>query len=229
MAATVVTGGTGGLGTGVVRVLVESGIRPIVTWVEERERDRAVADFGQGIELRRVDVREEAAVAELVDDVGASEGLGGVVHLVGGYLDGAPVAGMDMGGWDGQMELNLRVAAVMMKTALPALRHSEEGRMIVVGSKAALQPFAGAAAYAASKAGLLALVASAAQEERDHGTTVNAVLPSVINTPGNRAAMPDADHERWVQPEEIGHVVRFLASAEASGVTGAAIPVYGRV
>lgn len=229
MAATVVTGGTGGLGTGVVRVLVESGVRPIVTWVEERERERATAEFGEGIELRRVDVRDEVAVADLVEDVRGQSGLGGVVHLVGGYLDGTPVAGMDMDGWDGQMELNLRVAAIMMRTALPALRQTEEGRMIVVGSRAALQPFAGASAYAASKAGLLALVSAAAQEERDHGTTVNAVLPSVINTPGNRAAMPDADHERWVQPEEIGHVVRFLVSPEASGVTGAAIPVYGRV
>ena len=136
---------------------------------------------------------------------------------------------MDMAGWDGQMDLNLRLAAVVMRSALPALRGDGGGRMVVVGSRAALQPFAGASAYAASKAGLLALVSAASQEEREHGTTVNAVLPSVIDTPGNRAAMPDADHAGWVRPEEIGHVVRFLISPEASGVTGAAIPVYGRV
>lgn len=201
----------------------------MVTWVVEDERDRAFAEFGDAIELRRVDLGEESAVGELMDEVSGSEGLGAFVHLVGGYLDGAPVAGMDMAGWDGQMELNLRLAAVVMRSALPALRDDGGGRMVVVGSRAALQPFAGASAYAASKAGLLALVAAASQEEREHGTTVNAVLPSVIDTPGNRAAMPDADHARWVRPEEIGHVVRFLISREASGVTGAAIPVYGRV
>ncbi|MGI9539538.1 MAG: SDR family oxidoreductase [Miltoncostaeaceae bacterium] len=229
MSEVVVTGGTGGLGAGVVRVLVDSGVRPVVTWLVDSERERSEAQFGEAVELRRVDVRDADAVGALVGDLQGGSGLRAFVHLVGGYLDGAPVADMEMAGWDEQMELNLRVAAVVMKSALPALRECEGGRMIVVGSRAALQPFAGAAAYAASKAGLLALVSAAAQEERDHGTTVNAILPSVINTPGNRAAMPEADHQRWVQPEEIGEVVRFLASPAASGVTGAAIPVYGRV
>jgi NAD(P)-dependent dehydrogenase (short-subunit alcohol dehydrogenase family) len=100
--------------------------------------------------------------------------------------------------------------------------------VVAVSSRAALRPFAGASAYAASKAGLIALVAAAAEEVKHDGVTVNCILPSVIDTPANRAAQGDADHSRWVKPEEIGHVVRFLASPEAAAVTGAAIPVYGR-
>ena len=100
--------------------------------------------------------------------------------------------------------------------------------MVAVGSRAALRPYAGASAYAASKAGLIALVAAASEEVKHDGVTVNCVLPSVIDTPANRAAMGDADHSRWVNPRRSGSVVRFLTSPEASAVTGVALPVYGR-
>ncbi len=225
----VVTGGTGGLGSGVVRVLVESGARPIVTWVSETERDRASEVFGDAIVLEALDVGDPEATVEFAERVGRSGRLRGLVHLVGGYLDNAPIGGMEMAGWDLQVELNLRLVAVMMRAVLPPMRRAGFGRVVVIGGRAGVHPFAGAAAYSASKAGVSALVAAAAQEERDAGVTVNALLPSVINTPANRGAMPDADHDRWVQPEEIGHVVLFLLSPEASGVTGASIPVYGRV
>jgi NAD(P)-dependent dehydrogenase (short-subunit alcohol dehydrogenase family) len=115
-----------------------------------------------------------------------------------------------------------------MRAFLPGMVRRGGGRVVAVGSRTALRPYAGASAYAASKAGLIALVAAASEEVKHDGVTVNCVLPSVIDTPANRAAMGDADHSRWVKPEEIGHVVRFLASPEASAVTGAALPVYGR-
>ena len=98
---------------------------------------------------------------------------------------------------------------------------------MAVGTRAALRPFAGASAYAASKAAVLALVAAASEEVKASGVCVNAVLPSVIDTPANRAANPDADPGRWVRPDEIGSVVAFLCSEGASAVTGAALPVYG--
>lgn len=100
--------------------------------------------------------------------------------------------------------------------------------MVAVSSRAALRPFAGSAAYAASKAGLLALVGAAAEDVKHDGVTVNCVLPSVIDTPANRGAQPDADPGRWVRPAEIGETIAFLLSEGASAVTGAAIPVYGR-
>ena len=126
------------------------------------------------------------------------------------------------------MDLNVRSAAVAMRAFLPAMVRRRGGRVVAVVSRAALRPFAGASAYAASKAALIALVAAASEEVKHDGVTVNCILPSVIDTPANRAAQGDADHSRWVKPEEIGNVIRFLTSPEASAVTGAAIPVYGR-
>jgi NAD(P)-dependent dehydrogenase (short-subunit alcohol dehydrogenase family) len=147
---------------------------------------------------------------------------------VGGYHDGDPVDALDLAAWDVQMELNLRSAAITMRAVLPGMVRRRGGRVVAVSTRAAVRPFAGASAYAASKAGLIALVGAASEEVKQDGVTVNCVLPSVIDTPGNRAANPDADASRWVRPEEIGEVLRFLLSPQASAVTGAAIPVYGR-
>lgn len=226
--AIVVTGGTGGLGVGVCGVLRETGRRLVVTWVVEREREAAERAFGGGVELREADVTDPASVGALATELDGGTGVWALVHLVGGYHDGDPVAALALEAWDRQMQLNLRSAAVVMRAFLPGMVARGGGRVVAVSSRAALRPFAGASAYAASKAGLIALVAAASEEVKHEGVTVNCVLPSVIDTPGNRAAMGDADHSRWVKPEEIGHVVRFLASPEASAVTGAALPVYGR-
>ena len=226
--AIVVTGGTGGLGVGVCEVLRQSGRRLVVTWVVERERAAAERALGADVELREADVTDPASVGALAAELDAGEGAWAVVHLVGGYHDGDPVASLDLEAWDRQMQLNLRSTAVVMRAFLPGMTARGGGRVVAVSSRAALRPFAGAGAYAASKAGLIALVAAASEEVKHEGITVNCVLPSVIDTPGNRAAMGEADHARWVKPEEIGHVIRFLASPEASAVTGAALPVYGR-
>jgi NAD(P)-dependent dehydrogenase (short-subunit alcohol dehydrogenase family) len=226
--AIVVTGGTGGLGLGVCRVLRASGRPLVVTWVVERERDRAREALGDDADLRQVDVTDPGSVAALAADLDRDAGTWAVAHLVGGYRDGDPVADLDLDAWDGQMNLNVRSAAVVMRAFLPGMVRRGGGRVVAVSSRAALRPFAGASAYAASKAALIALVAAASEEVKHDGVTVNCILPSVIDTPANRAAQGDADHSRWVKPEEIGHVIRFLASLEASAVTGAAIPVYGR-
>ena len=226
--AIVVTGGTGGLGIGVCRVLIQTGRRVVVTWVVERERERARELLGDSVELREVDVRSPGAVQEVVDALEADGGVWGLAHLVGGYHDGDPLEGLDLEAWEGQMALNLRSAAVVMRAVLPGMTRRGGGRVVAVSSRAAVRPFAGASAYAASKAGLIALVGAASEEVKHQGVTVNCVMPSVIDTPGNRAANPDADTSRWVRPEEIGEVIGFLLSPQASAVTGAAIPVYGR-
>jgi NAD(P)-dependent dehydrogenase (short-subunit alcohol dehydrogenase family) len=226
--AIVVTGGTGGLGIGVCRVLLGTGRRVVVTWVVERERERAREALGPEVDLREVDVTDADAVGALAAELDAGEGVWALAHLVGGYHDDDPVAAADLEAWDRQVDLNLRSAAVTMRAFLPGMVRRAGGRIAAVSSRAALRPFAGAAAYAASKAGLIALVGAASEEVKHDGVTVNCVLPSVIDTPANRAGQPEADHSRWVSPEEIGHVLRFLLSPEASAVTGAAIPVYGR-
>lgn len=225
--ATIVTGGTGGLGVGVVRALVEAGHRVVVTWVMERELEHFPDDLRERCRLERADVLSSDDLAALVARC-EPEGVWALVHLVGGYHDGDPVAGMDVDAWDRQFALNASSPALALRAVLPGMVARGGGRAVAVGSRVALRPFAGAAAYAASKAAVLALVSAASEEVKNDGVCVNAVLPSVIDTPANRAANPDADPSRWVRPEEIGAVIAFLCSEAASAVTGAAIPVYGR-
>ena len=224
----VVTGGTGALGTGVTEVLVSAGFMPVVTWVMDRERDAAVARFGDRVRLERLDVTDPDACDAFAAELDAAGGAWGLAHLVGGYRDGEPVARMDVAGWNQQVTLNLTSAALMLRAMLPGMIARGGGRVVTISSRAAVRPFAGAGAYAASKAGLIALVAAASDEAKDDGVTVNCLLPSVIDTPANRRAQPDADPSRWVAPTEIGEVVAFLMSRSSSAITGAAIPVYGR-
>ena len=221
------TGGTGGLGVGVVRALVEAGHEVVVTWVVERELEHFPDDLRARCRLEKVDVLSEESLASLIAGCEPA-GVWALVHLVGGYLDGARVAGMDMEQWDRQFTLNARSTALG-----PARRAARDGRprrrpggrRRDAGRGAALR---GRSAYAASKAALLALVTAASEEVKRSGVCVNAVLPSVIDTPANRSANPDADPASWVRPDEIGAVIAFLCSTEASAVTGAAIPVYGK-
>lgn len=223
----VVTGGTGGLGLAVSEAMADAGYRTIVTWVVDHEAEQARSALGDRIELRRLDVTDpddaNALAAEL--DV---DGCWALVHLVGGYLGDAPLGQMTPEQWRRQLDLNATSAAVMMGAFLPGMVRRGGGRVVSVSSRAAVAPFAGGSAYAAGKAALIALVHAASQEVKHDGVTVNCVLPSVIDTPGNRAAQPDADPARWVAPADLAAVIAFLCSDAARAVTGAAIPVYGR-
>jgi NAD(P)-dependent dehydrogenase (short-subunit alcohol dehydrogenase family) len=212
----------------VVSALLDAGVRPVVTWIVDAERDAVAARHGDRVSLRRLDATDPGDVRALAEELDAEGEPWGLAHLVGGYRDGEPVAELDPAGWEGQIALNMTSAAYMMRALLPGMVARREGRVVAVSSRVALRPFAGSAAYAASKAGLLALVGAAAEDVKHDGVTVNCLLPSVIDTPANRAAQPDADAGRWVRPAEIGEAVAFLLSEGASAVTGAAIPVYGR-
>jgi NAD(P)-dependent dehydrogenase (short-subunit alcohol dehydrogenase family) len=130
--------------------------------------------------------------------------------------------------FEAQFRLNLRSAYLVTAAALPHLIAAGGGSVVCVGSRAALRPFRGAAGYITSKAAVLALVDALAVEYRDDLVRANAVLPSVIDTPDNRAAMPGADYSRWVQPEQIADVIAFLCSDESAATSGAHIAVYGR-
>jgi NAD(P)-dependent dehydrogenase (short-subunit alcohol dehydrogenase family) len=224
-----ITGGTGALGAGVTSQMVEAGYRVLVTWIMEREAEAAQSAFGDAVELIQLDVGDEAAVASVATQVEGEGGLWGLVHLVGGFLADRPVVEMELSEWDRMMGLNARSFANLLHVLLPGMvARGQGGRVVGVGTRAAFAPFAGGSAYAASKAALLALVLAVSEEVKHQGICVNAIVPSVIDTPANRAAMPDADHARWVDPRDLGAVVRFLCSDEARAITGAAIPVYGR-
>ena len=161
--------------------------------------------------------------------------LSGLVNLVGGFAAGARVHETPLEDFDRQFRLNLRPTYLVTQAALGAMLQRTPGpdgrvggSIVCVGTRAALQPFSGAAGYVSSKAAVIAFAQAVAVEYRDAGIRCNAILPSVIDTPGNRASMPDADFDRWVEPAEIAGVIAHLLSEDSAPTSGAAIPVYGR-
>ena len=126
------------------------------------------------------------------------------------------------------LRLNLRPAFLLARAAMPRLVEAGGGSFVCVSARPALRPFAGAAGYITAKAGVLAFVQALDVEYRGEGVRSNAILPSVIDTPANRRSQPDADHSRWVPPQQIAKVIRFLVSDDSAPTSGAAVPVYGR-
>jgi NAD(P)-dependent dehydrogenase (short-subunit alcohol dehydrogenase family) len=224
----IVTGGTGGLGSAVVERLIADGWRTCVPWVVERELERLPPR--DGLELMNADLFDAESVKAVVGSATADPGapLRGVVNLVGGFAAGGRVHETPVEDFAAQFRLNVRPTYLMTQTALPHLIEGGGGSIVCVGTRAALQPFPGAAGYVASKAAVIAFAQTVAVEYRDDRIRCNAILPSVIDTPGNRAAMPNADHDRWVKPAEIAGVISFLLSPESEPMSGAAVPVYGR-
>jgi NAD(P)-dependent dehydrogenase (short-subunit alcohol dehydrogenase family) len=224
----IVTGGTGGLGAAVVTRLVDDGWRVVVPWIVEQELDRLAPR--EGLELIQADLFDADAVSAVVD-LGAAEPaapLRGVVNLVGGFSAGGRVHETHVDDFYKQFDLNLRPTYLVTQAALPTLVAGRGGSIVCVGTRAAIQPFSGAAGYIASKAAVIAFAKAIAVEYKDDRVRCNAILPSVIDTPANRASMPNADHDRWVKPAEIASVIAYLLSPEAAPVSGAAVPVYGR-
>jgi NAD(P)-dependent dehydrogenase (short-subunit alcohol dehydrogenase family) len=150
-----------------------------------------------------------------------------LVHVLGGFGGGSPISQMDDQTWDRMMNLNARAAFFAMRAALKPMIAQRRGRIVAVGSRAAVEPAPNFAAYAVSKAALVALVKNVAAEVKDQGITANVVLPSVIDTAVNRKAMPTADFSQWVKPESIAQLLVWLASEASRDVSGAVIPIYG--
>ena len=223
-----VTGGTGGLGAAVVARLLHDGWRVVVPWVVARELERV--EPHPALELVEADLFEPGAVATAVERASADTDapLRGVVNLVGGYAQGARVAEAPIEEFETQLRLNLRPTYLVTQAALPHLVAAGGGAVVCVGSRAALQPFAGAAGYVTAKAAVIAFAQAVAVEYRDEGVRCNAILPSVIDTPANRAAMPGADWSRWVAPAQLAATIAWLCSEDGAATSGAAIPVYGR-
>jgi NAD(P)-dependent dehydrogenase (short-subunit alcohol dehydrogenase family) len=227
-----ITGGTGALGRAVTGAFVEAGATVAVTFRKESEVPEtraALADRGQAPIFIQTEVSREAEVQRAVETVAKRFGrLDILLHLAGGYVGDVPVAEMPEETWDRMLASNLKSAFLCCKHAVPVMQTNRWGRIVTVSSRAAVKVFPGIAAYAAAKAGLLALTEVLAAEVRADGITVNSVLPSVIDTPANRRAMPDADPSPWVKPEEIARLMLFLCTDAAREISGAAIPIYGR-
>jgi NAD(P)-dependent dehydrogenase (short-subunit alcohol dehydrogenase family) len=228
-ATVLVTGATGGLGPAVVEAFLTDGWRVVATSRSGRPPQDLVGH--DRLESVATDLFEPADVAEAVtvaagDRAGAP--LRALVNLVGGYAAGGRVHETPVEQFERQLTINLRPTYLVTQAVLPHLVDGGGGAIVCVSARAAVAPFRGAGGYVSAKAAVLAFAQAVAVEYRADGVRCNAVLPSVIDTQANRAAQPEADPSRWVPPEQVAAVIRFLCGQESAPTSGAAIPVYGR-
>jgi NAD(P)-dependent dehydrogenase (short-subunit alcohol dehydrogenase family) len=220
-----ITGGTGALGAAVTREAVARGARATVAYIDEAEKRALAGSLGSSVVWEKADLSDEDAVERLVDGM---ESLHVLIHLVGGFEMG-PTHEISLAAWRKHLDLNLTTTFLCCKHALGRMREGGYGRIVTVGSKAVLDPMGQAAAYSASKAGVVALTRVIAAETKGTGITANAVLPSIIDTPANRAAMGADRAADWVSPAALAAIIAHLASEQGGALRGAAVPVYGDV
>lgn len=229
----VVTGGTGALGGAVVKVFLDEGARVAVPFRRPGELDRFRERAGVGADApltgAMLDLTDEQAVLAFFESIAEDRGgLDVLVNAAGGFAGGKPAHETPWAVWEEQLDSNLKSAVIASRAAVREMSKRGAGAIVNISSRPAAQDGRFVAAYAASKRALLALTDAMAAELVDSGITVNAVLPSVIDTPANRTGSPGADYSRWVSPERIARVILFLAGPDARIVSGAHIPVYGR-
>ncbi|HEV7490667.1 MAG TPA: SDR family NAD(P)-dependent oxidoreductase [Rhodanobacteraceae bacterium] len=222
-----VTGGFGSLGIATINALQAAGAR--VAAIDRADAPPASVSLGAAGLYGGVDIGDSAAAAATIEKIAqALDGLDALVNIAGTFRF-EKIADGSLDTWDFLYRVNLRTAVAASKAALPFLIKSETGSIVNIGAMGAVKAGAGMGAYAASKAGIFKLTEALAEELKDKGVTVNALLPSIIDTAPNRADMPKADFDRWVKPSQLGDVIVFLLSDRARAITGALIPVVGRV
>jgi NAD(P)-dependent dehydrogenase (short-subunit alcohol dehydrogenase family) len=222
-----VTGASGALGTTIVKAVRAAG--GAVAAIDRHSAAQELRDLS-GVELLGgFDLSKSQEAAAAIGNAAARlGGLDGLVNVAGTFRWETIEAG-SAETWDLLYRVNLSTAVNASRVAVPILSNSGAGRIVNVGAAGALKASAGMGAYAASKAGVLKLTEALAEETKARNITVNAILPSIIDTPANRADMPTANFENWVRVEQVADLVVFLLSERASAITGAAIPIVGRV
>ncbi|HZB17964.1 MAG TPA: SDR family NAD(P)-dependent oxidoreductase [Nitrososphaeraceae archaeon] len=221
-----VTGGTGALGRSITKAFLESNATVISSYLNDRETGKT--NNKSSIQLVKANVTNEEEIKKLV--LGVLDKYGRIdilVNVVGAYLGGKTVVELEEKEWDLMMNVNLKSAFLISKHVTRHMISSRYGKIIHVSSRIGLHSEGYDSAYAASKSGLIRLVESLSKETKELNINVNCIMPSIIDTEANRKAMPNADFNKWVKPEELSNVVLFLSSEEAKTITGAAIPTFG--
>lgn len=227
-----VAGGSGALGRAVAAAFAREGARVVVTYRRQPEFDEFRSQFGaksEDVIGVMVDATDATAVALGLEHLLANTGaLDILVNAIGAYHGGKKIWEEDLAAYEQMMSLNLKAGFVLARAVIPVMIRQGRGWIVNVASRAAYGQSPGAALYAGSKAGALALFDSLAEEVKSYPISVNSVVPSIFDTPANRQAMPGANYAIWPKPEEIAEVILFLCSQQARIIHGAAIPVYGR-
>jgi len=220
-----ITGAKGALGTAVTQAFLAAGA--MVAGSSKTIQD---SDFSNPLFAAiPADLTVAESAGYLVNGAVRRFGkIDALVHVMGGYAGGMSIPETTDETWDLMMNLNLRAAFNILRAVIPQMRQAGRGRIVAISSRQAVEPAAYLSAYNASKAALVALIRTAALENKDDGITANTILPGAMNTEANRKAMPDANPSKWVQTEHVARIVTFLASDAAAAITGAAIPVYGQ-
>lgn len=225
-----VTGGSGGLGVDVGKTFLKSGATLVITYYSDSSLQllQEICGMAKNVFLLRGDFKKEEDARTLVSAILEKFGRIDVfANVIGGYIAGKPITEIDENEWQEMMDLNLKTAFLLSKHVVKQMIKQSSGKIIHVAARLGLRGSGLDAAYVASKSGVIRLVESLSEEVKSKGINVNCILPSIIDTEENRAAMPKADHTRWVKPNDIARVILFLASDDARPIHGAAIPVYG--
>lgn len=220
-----VTGANGGLGMAVTRALLAAGAK-----VAGVSRRISQSDFSEnGFAAIQSDIVSVETAGKVVDEVLSRFGrLDALVHLVGGFAGGNTIAEMDLATFQQMFEINTNAVFYVLRAVLPKMRKQGHGRIVAIGSRAAVDPGPAVGAYSASKAAMVSLMRTAALENRDIGINVNVILPGTMDTPANRKAMPKADVSKWVRTETIANLIVWLLGKNGDDVNGAVLSVYGR-
>jgi NAD(P)-dependent dehydrogenase (short-subunit alcohol dehydrogenase family) len=219
-----VTGANGGLGTSVARAFLDAGATVVGTSRKIEQSEFASPNFTAIPGEISTSDGAKTLIEKMVARFGRIDVL---AHTVGGFAGGQAVAATDDATFQRMMELNLYATFYLLRAALPVMRTTGHGRIIAIGSKAAVDPGANVGAYSASKAAMVSLIRTVAAENVDAGITANVILPGTMDTPANRRDMADADFSKWVRPESVASLMVWLAGAAGKDVNGAVIPVFG--
>lgn len=219
-----VTGADGGLGTFVTQALLDSGATVVGLSRKIQQSQFNHPNFTALPAEISTAAGAKSAVDELVSRFGRLDIL---AHTVGGFAGGQSITETDDATFQRMFNVNLCSTFYLLRAAVPVMRQAGNGRIVAIGSRAALEPGAGVGAYSASKAAMVSLIRTVAQENKDAGVTANAILPGTMDTPANRKFMPDADFSKWVRPAAVASLIVWLAGDAGKEVNGAVIPVYG--